>query len=116
MSPDIATLNQVALYTAIIVGILIVTIGLIAVFGLMKAPKETSQVGIALVQSGSMTRMATALVIVAAIIGLRVLEKISAEAAIASLSGIAGYVLGGARSSTAREKSDTANAVTRDPG
>jgi hypothetical protein len=113
MSPEIETLTEVARLTAAIVAVLIVVIGIIATFGITKSPVEFSKIAVALVQSGSVTRMATALVIVAAIIGLRVLDKISAEAAIASLSGIAGYVLGGARPGTSRDKSDSADYLAK---
>jgi hypothetical protein len=49
----------------------------------------------ALINSGSVIRLATAVVIVLTVFGVRLLDKISAEATIATLSGIAGYLLGG---------------------
>jgi hypothetical protein len=95
MPPEIATLNEVARLTAIIVALLIAAATAAAVVGLWKAPEQVAQITLALIQSGSVIRMAVALVIVAAIIGLRVLDKVTADSAITALSGIAGYVLGG---------------------
>jgi hypothetical protein len=62
---------------------------------MIKAPESTIKLMFALIQSGSVIRLATTVVIVLAIFVLRMVEKISAEATIVTLSGIAGYLLGG---------------------
>jgi hypothetical protein len=108
MSPDIDALIAIARLSAILMGIVIISGAAISIAGLMRAPEAFSKVIFALIQSGSLIRMATALVIVAAIVGLRVLDKVSGEASIAALSGIAGYVLGGVRSpSQIRQETST---------
>jgi hypothetical protein len=97
VNTDVDALIQIARLAAIILGIVIVVGGAIAIVGAIKAPELAAKVLLAIIHAGSAIRMATVLVIVAAIVGLRVLDKISAEAAIGALSGIAGYILGGAR-------------------
>jgi hypothetical protein len=96
-SSDVTALIEIARLSAALMGLVIIALGGIGIAGFLKAPETFSNVVFALIQSGSLIRMATALVIVSGIVGLRVLDKVSGEAAIAALSGIAGYILGGVR-------------------
>jgi hypothetical protein len=89
---EIVAISQL---TTIILGMCLGSIVLIIVAALFKAPEATVQLLSVAVQSGLIIRMTTALVIALAVFGLRLANLISAEAAIATLSGIAGYVLGG---------------------
>ena len=80
--------------TAVLIAVMLLMLCVVVVIAFLKAPIETSNVLRALIQSGNLTRMVTIFGIVTAIYALRVLDKISSEATIASISGIAGYVLG----------------------
>ena len=91
-SVDVVALSRL---TTIILGMCIGAIVLIAIVALMKAPESTIKLMLAAIQSGLIIRMTTAVVIVIVIFGLRIVDKVSAEATIATLSGIAGYLLGG---------------------
>jgi hypothetical protein len=70
-------------------------LALFGIVAMLKAPEPMTNVMFALINSGAVIRLATAVVIVLAVFGLRLLDKVSAEAAVATLSGIAGYLLGG---------------------
>jgi hypothetical protein len=91
-SVDVIALSRL---TTIVLGMCIGAIVLIVIAGLIKAPESTIKLRLAAVQSGLIIRMTTAVVIVIVIFGLRIIDKVSAEATIATLSGIAGYLLGG---------------------
>jgi hypothetical protein len=91
-SVDVIALSRL---TTIVLGMCIGAIVLIVIAGLIKAPESTIKLMLAAVQSGLIIRMTTAVVIVIVIFGLRIIDKVSAEATIATLSGIAGYLLGG---------------------
>ncbi|GLS34342.1 hypothetical protein SAMN04488498_109210 [Mesorhizobium albiziae] len=88
---DVVELSRL---TAIVLGMCIGTVALIAVVGLVRAPESTIELMLLAAQSGLVIRMTTAIVIVIAIFGLRIIDKISPDAAIATISGIAGYILG----------------------
>jgi hypothetical protein len=91
-SVDVVALSRL---TTIVLGMCLGAIVLIAIVALIKAPESTIKLMLAAVQSGLIIRMTTAVVIVIVIFGLRIVDKVSAEATIATLSGIAGYLLGG---------------------
>jgi hypothetical protein len=91
MEIDVVALSR---QTTIVLGMCVGTNALITVVGLLRAPESTIKLALSAVQSGLVIRMTTAIVIVIAIFGLRIIDKISADAAIATLSGIAGYILG----------------------
>ena len=91
MDVDVVELSRL---TTIVLGMCIGTIALITVVGLIRAPESTIKLVQSAVQSGLVIRMTTAVVIVIAIFGLRIIDKVSADAAIATISGIAGYILG----------------------
>jgi hypothetical protein len=95
MTMDTAAIIELARLTTISLGI---AIGAFLAFGItavIKAPEPTINLMLALIQSGSVIRLGIAVVIVLAIFGLRLIDMVSAEATIATLSGIAGYLLGG---------------------
>jgi hypothetical protein len=89
---DVVALSRL---TTIVLGMCIGAVTLIAVVGLIRAPESAIKLMLAAIQSGVVIRMTTAIVIVIVVFGLRIIDKISAEATIATLSGIAGYLLGG---------------------
>jgi len=102
MTMDVASIIELTRLTTICLGM---AIGAFTVFGIaamIRAPEQTIKLMFALVQSGSVIQLGAAVVIILVIFGLRLTDKISAEATIATLSGIAGYLLGGheARRST----------------
>jgi len=94
MNVDASTVLELGRLTTILVGIIVAGAVIVGVVSLFKAPEPTTKIFSALVQSDSVLRMATALIIVLAVFGLRLLDKISGEATVATLSGIAGYLLG----------------------
>jgi hypothetical protein len=89
---EIVVISQL---TTIILGMCIVALVFIIVAALFKAPEATVQLLSVAVQSGLIIRMTTAIVVVVVVFGLRLANLVSAEATIATLSGIAGYILGG---------------------
>jgi hypothetical protein len=77
--------------------------------------KETDDEFIALIWHGHLLQMfAVALIIVAAI-GLRLLDKIDAQAAVSILSGIAGYVLGGVTGRMSTSRRENSRPQSREP-
>ena len=81
--------------TSIVLGACLATIALIVIVALIRVPESAIRLLLIAIQSGLIIRMTTAIVIVIAVFGLRLANMISAEATIATLSGIAGYILGG---------------------
>jgi hypothetical protein len=79
--------------TAVILGMCLVALVLIIVAALFRVPEATIQLLSTAVQSGLIIRMTTAIVIVIAVFGLRLSNLVSAEATIATLSGIAAIFL-----------------------
>jgi hypothetical protein len=74
------------------------TLTIVMVVALLKAPESSTRVMIAMIDSGSVIHFGIVIIIVMAVITLRLVDKISAESSIATISGVAGYVLGGERS------------------
>ena len=99
MQVDMNSLIELARLATICIAIVIGAFALVGVAAVFKAPEATTKVMLVLIQSGSLIRIGTAVVIVLVIFGLRLTDKVSAEATIATLSGIAGYLLGGQSSS-----------------
>src|ERR1700724_3608541 len=95
MSVDSAAVLELARLTTICLSVALGALALFGIVAMLKAPEAMIKVLFALINSGSIIRLATAVVIVLAVFGLRLMDKVSAEAAIATLSGIAGYLLGG---------------------
>jgi hypothetical protein len=100
MKSDTATLVAIVQLFTIAIGILALASVIVGSVTFLKAPETAANVVQALIKSGSLIRMATALVNVAAIFGLRLQDLITGDAAIAALSGIAGYVLGSEKRTT----------------
>lgn len=94
MNVDMNALIELSRLSTIGLAVLICATAVVGIVGLFRAPESTVNVMFAVVHSGSIIRMGTAILIVLAIFGLRILDKVSAEATIATLSGIAGYLLG----------------------
>lgn len=92
---DSKSLTDLAFFVTTATGVVGVATAMVGIVGLLKAPEATAEVMLTMVQSGSVIRLGTAIVIVLAIFGLTLTDKISGEAAVAALSGIAGYLLGG---------------------
>jgi hypothetical protein len=103
---DQTVIIELARLTAIVSVIIVVAATAIIVTGAIKAPETAASVILA-VRPGSVVRMVTVISIVVVIFGLRVMDKISADAAISSLSGIAGYILGGSERHRQRDSRDT---------
>src|SRR5262249_12591743 len=86
MTMDVASIIELTRLTTICLGM---AIGAFTVFGIaamIRAPEQTIKLMFALVQSGSVIRLGAAVVIILVIFGLRLTDKISAEATIATLS------------------------------
>ncbi len=94
MNVDMASIIELARLTTIGIGIVIGAFALVVSWRYSRASEATVKLMSAMVQSGSVIRMGTAVIIVLAIFGLRLTDKVSAEATSATLSGIAGYLLG----------------------
>jgi hypothetical protein len=105
MNVDAGMIVDLSRLTMICLSVAITAFLIFGVVALWRAPESTIKLMLALIQSGSIIRMGTALIIVLAIFGLRLTDKVSAEATIATLSGIAGYLLGGQISPSARSSS-----------
>ena len=74
--------------------ILILTIGLVG-FALFLTPSEgVKDLGQAMSEANSITRLVTLVIIVPAIVLLAIIDKIEGGAAAAALSAISGYVFG----------------------
>lgn len=97
-SPNIDLLIQIAHFATIIIGMLIVAGAVVTIVSVLKAPELLSKVALALVRSNGVIQTITILVIVTSVVVLRVLDKVSAEASMIALTGIAGYILGGVQS------------------
>jgi hypothetical protein len=97
MNADTQALVEIARLVAIVAGLLIVGGIALGIVAAIKAPELAGKILLAAIQSGSFVRFTTVLVIVATVFALRFLDKVSAEATIATLSGIAGYILGNAK-------------------
>jgi hypothetical protein len=82
---------DIALYALIFGGF--VTAALVGAIAFYKG-KDTAQEFTLLVQRANITQMVAIVLIILAAAGLRILDKISAEAVVSILSGVAGYVLG----------------------
>jgi hypothetical protein len=95
MNVDAATVVELTRLTTVTLAIAIGCVAIIGVVALLKAPESTTRVMLALIESGTLVRIGIATVILLAVFGLRLLDKVSAEAAIATISGVAGYLLGG---------------------
>ncbi len=87
--------------TAAVLGVC-ATVLWIHVFG--NAKQEAAAVFQSMIQAGSIVRMGTACIVVAAIFALGYLNRPGASEAIAALSGVAGFVLGGAQRSKKPKK------------
>jgi|SRR5580704_1307003 hypothetical protein len=107
MTIDPSVVVELARLCAIVFGILFVAAAIVATTLVLKDPTATVRMLLGLTQTGSIIRGATALVIVLAIVALRLLDKISGDATIATLSAIAGYVLGSEKRSTKAVESES---------
>jgi hypothetical protein len=94
MTLDMPSIIEIARLTTISLGMGFGALLIWGVTAMIKAPEPTIKLMLELVQSESVIRFGTAVVIILAIFGLRLTDRISAEATIATLSGIAGYLLG----------------------
>jgi hypothetical protein len=94
MNPDPNLLVELAKFTTITIAIVCGTTALVCVVALLKAPELTARVLLTATRNGNVTKLGGALVIVLAIFGLRMTDRINGDAAAAVLSGIAGYLLG----------------------
>jgi hypothetical protein len=92
---DITALLPNLIFWAAIVGSLLI-IGTTIMGGIaFYKGKETADAFATIIQHGNMLQMLAVALIIVAVIGLALLDKINAEAVVSILSGIAGYVLGG---------------------
>jgi hypothetical protein len=93
MTPEMALLEEFIRAAAIILSVLIIGGTVVATVGLWKAPETISKIALALIRSHGVTQTIISMIIIGAIIALRLLDKISAEATIGVLGAIMGYVL-----------------------
>jgi hypothetical protein len=98
-------------WTGIVLALLVVGTTIIGGIAFYKG-KETADAFKQLIQDANILQMLAVAVIIAAAVALRILDKISAEAVVSIISGIAGYVLGGV---TGRMAKDAGSHVPRQP-
>jgi hypothetical protein len=79
----------------LLIVILTVSIGLVALPIVLAPHSELAQITSTVAEGHSIARLAALIIIVPAICVLSLLDKVNGSAAIAALSAIAGYVLGG---------------------
>lgn len=91
---DAVTVLQLARLTTICLVSAFAAATVFGVVAMLKAPEPTIRLMLAFINSGSAIRLAIAVVIILAVFGLRLFDQISAEATVATLSGISGYLLG----------------------
>lgn len=106
MDDSVHALIVIAELVAGVTAISVIAAAAVGMVAMNNHAVATAEVLNRLVQAGSIIRLTTILAIVAALVTLSVLGKVPSDAAVAALSGIAGFVLGGAeRSSHQRERS-----------
>src|SRR5262249_49282928 len=86
--------TEIVRYVLIFSGSCILGAVVLAIVGALKAPHVTAEVLQGLIRARTLVRIATILSIIGCVFVLALTKKITGEAAIATLSGIAGYVLG----------------------
>jgi hypothetical protein len=87
-------LPNLIFWAGIVGGLFVIGTSIMGVIAFYKG-KDTADAFTALIQHGNMLQMLAVAMIIAAVVGLGLLDKINAEAVVSILSGIAGYVLGG---------------------
>ena len=95
MNTDYEVVIRLAEVLAAFGGIWIVATTVVASIILLKSPENGGKLLISLIGNGNIIRLTTVGMIIVGVLILRFFDKISPEATIATLSGIAGYVLGG---------------------
>jgi membrane-bound metal-dependent hydrolase YbcI (DUF457 family) len=93
MNAEMALLGEFLWAAAMLLGLVIIGGTVVATVGFVKAPDALSTLGLALIRSHGITQTIISMIIIGAIIALRFLDKISAEATIGVLGAIMGYVL-----------------------
>jgi hypothetical protein len=101
---DAKLLLSLAEYAVIIVGITSASVTIIGVSALWRLGKDALEPAIHIFQEGGALRMLTVIVIVTAVMLLTALGKIEGTSAATILSGIVGYVLGGANTARHRKR------------
>jgi hypothetical protein len=85
----------IVLYVAIIAGLIVIGFTIVGAIAFWRTDKGGAKTFSMLLQRASVVQMLAVLLIILAATGLRIMDKIGAEALVSLLSGIAGYVLGG---------------------
>jgi hypothetical protein len=109
MEKDYHLLPVIALYVTIAVGIVIAGATIVGGIAFWRAEKGTAKTFSLLIQRANFLQMLAVVLIILAAVGLRLADKIGAEAVVSLLSGVAGFVLGGVTKSKQgdEEKSPT---------
>jgi hypothetical protein len=103
---DTTTAVELGRLTTVCLAFGFATLAIIMVVALLKAPESTTRVMIAMIDSGAIIRFGIVIVLVMAVITLRLVDKVSAESSTTTISGVAGYVLGGAGSLRRKSKAE----------
>jgi hypothetical protein len=92
---DATALPNLALYGTIVGALVVIGLTVMGSIAFWKTEKDPAASFSLLIQRANITQMLAVVMIIMAAVGLRLLDKINAEAVVSLLSGIAGYVLGG---------------------
>jgi len=85
----------IVLYVAIVAGLIVIGLTVVGSIAFWRTEKGAARTFSLLLQRAGVVQMLAVLLIIMAATGLRIMDKINAEALVSLLSGIAGYVLGG---------------------
>ena len=100
----------IVFYVAIVTCVMVVGATIIGGIAFWKSDKGAARTFSILVQRANVVQMLAVVLIILAACGLRIMDKINAEAVVSILSGVAGYVLGGSsRSQQGKEESPQSN-------
>jgi uncharacterized membrane protein YedE/YeeE len=95
--------------TAIIVAIVLAAAAVTIVSQKNTPPQIRAEIALQLIKAGSIVRLVTIMAIVIAVSLLCAFGQIKGEAAVATLSAIAGYVLGSERAARVDRREDNSN-------
>jgi hypothetical protein len=85
----------IVLYVAIVAGLIVIGLTVVGGIAFWRTEKGSARTFSLLFERANVIQMLAVLLIILAATGLRIMDKIGAEALVSLLSGIAGYVLGG---------------------
>ena len=91
---DGTALPNLPLYGTIVGSLVVLALGIMGAIAFWNG-KESADAFSTLIERANIVQMLTVVMIIMAAVGLRLLDKITPEAVVSMLSGIAGYVLGG---------------------